>query len=126
MADSTNTQGQGNTQGQPQDNGSAGGNTTPAKLYPSKAECEANKPADATKNHKPFEVNKAGTVVGWLWARGYDNALALVARLDGYSASLGNSPAVTKEAVAAKLATFTDDELAAMGLSRKPVGKGKK
>jgi hypothetical protein len=30
---------------------------------------------------------------------------------------------VTKEAVAAKLAEFTDDELAAMGLSRKKGGK---
>jgi hypothetical protein len=123
MADNTNTQA---TQGQAQDNGSAGGNTTPAKLYQTKAEAEANKPADATKNHRVFEVAKSGTTAGFIWARGYDNALALVARLDGYSASLGNSPAVTKEAVAAKLATFTDDELAAMGLSRKPVGKGKK
>jgi hypothetical protein len=33
---------------------------------------------------------------------------------------------VTKEVVAAKLAQFTDDELVAMGLSRKPRKGGKK
>jgi hypothetical protein len=44
----------------------------------------------------------------------------------GNTTSLGNSAAVTKEAVAAKLSTFTDDELAAMGLSRKPAKGGKK
>jgi hypothetical protein len=40
--------------------------------------------------------------------------------------SLGTSAVVPKEAVAAKLATFTDDELAALGLSRKPAKGGKK
>jgi hypothetical protein len=122
MADSTNAQDQG-TQGQ--DQGSAT-DATSAKLYATRAEAESNKPADATKNHKVFEVSKAGATVGFIWARGYDNALALTARLDGYSASLGNTPAVTKEAVAAKLASFTDDELAAMGLSRKPQKGAKK
>jgi hypothetical protein len=62
--------------------------------------------------------------VGFIWARGYDNALAGVARHEGFAASLGGKTApVTKEAVAAKLATFSDEELAALGLSRK---KGKK
>jgi hypothetical protein len=95
------------------------------KLYATKAECEANKPTgDAPKSLKPFEVSKGGAVVGWLWARGYDNAVALVARRDGYTSSLGAKAApVTKEAVAAKLATFTDEELAAMGLSRKKAKK---
>jgi hypothetical protein len=32
----------------------------------------------------------------------------------------GQAAPVTKEAVAAKLTSFTDDELAALGLSRKP------
>src|SRR5262245_31460863 len=93
---------------------------TPAKLYASKAEAEAAKPTDATKNHKVYEMAKAGAVVGYLWARGYDNALALTARIDGYTASLGSSAPITKEAVLAKLATLSDAELTALGLSRAP------
>jgi hypothetical protein len=94
----------------------------PAKLYATRAEAEANKPTgDVPKSLKVFEVSKAGATVGFIWARGYDHALAVVARIDGYAVSLGGKTApVTKEAVAAKLAEFTDEELAAMGLSRKP------
>ena len=95
------------------------------KLYATRSEAEANKPADAPKSLKVFEVSKAGATVGYLWARGYDHGLACAARLDGYSVSLGNSAPVTKEAVAAKLAQFSDEELAALGLSRKSQ-KGKK
>jgi hypothetical protein len=100
--------------------GTSGEATTPCVLYATRSEAEANKPADATKNHRVFEVAKAGATVGFIWARGYDHGLAAMARKDGYSLSTGNSTPVTKEAVAAKLATFSDDELAAMGLSRKP------
>ena len=64
-------------------------------------------------------------MVGFMLGRGYDPCLAALARRDGYSVSSGHAP-VTKEAVAAKLATFTDDELAAMGLSRKSAKGGKK
>src|SRR5260370_20274449 len=97
---------------------------TAARLYATRAEAEANKPADAPKSLKPFEVLHNGTSKGWVLARGYDNALSSVARLDGYSVSTGGKTVpVTKDAVAAKLAEFTDDELASMGLSRK---KGKK
>ncbi len=60
---------------------------------------------------------KGGRVLG----RGYDHALAVVARIDGYSVSLGGKE-VTVEA-AAKLAVLSEDELAALGLRRK---KGKK
>src|SRR4051794_34042919 len=110
MTDTTNTttQDQG-TQGQ--DQGSAGGETAPAKLYAMKAEAEAAKPTDAPKSLKPFEVCKAGVSVGWVLARGYDHGLATVARIDGYTVSTGGTTApVTKEVVAAKLATFSDDE----------------
>jgi len=48
----------------------------PAKVYTTKAECEASKPADAPKGLRPFEVSKAGTVVGWINGRGYDHCLA--------------------------------------------------
>jgi hypothetical protein len=120
MADTT-TQDQG-TQGQVQDQGSAADATS--KMYATKADAEANKPADATKHHKPYEVSKGGAAVGWIWARGYDNALALTARIDGYTVSLGGKVApVTKEAVAARLAEFSDEDLAAMGLSRKKAEK---
>jgi hypothetical protein len=94
---------------------------TVAKVYATKAATEAAKPADAPKSLKPFEVFKAGVSVGWVLARGHDHGLATLARIDGYSLSTGTKTArVTKEAVAAKLVEFTDEELAAMGLSRKP------
>jgi hypothetical protein len=92
-----------------------------AKLYATKAEAEAARPADAPKSLKPFEVLHNGTSKGWVMARGYDNALSIVARIDGYTVSTGTKAApVTKEAVAAKLSEFTDDELRALGLTRKP------
>ena len=51
----------------------------------------------ATKSYKPYEVSKGGTVVGWIWARGYDNALALTARSEGYTVSTGKTKEVTKD-----------------------------
>src|ERR1700719_986857 len=93
---------------------------TPVKVYTTRQECETAKPSDAPKSLKVFEVAKAGTVVGFMLGRGYDPCLAALARKDGYTVSLGHSAPVTKEVVAAKLATFSDDELAAMGLARKP------
>jgi hypothetical protein len=62
---------------------------------------------------------------GWVLGRGYDHALACCAKLEGYSVSTGKPAApVTKEAVAAKLGEFSDEDLAALGLSRKK-GKAK-
>ena len=125
MDATTNVQDQG-TQGQVtqvQDQAGAGVDTAPAKLYPTKAEAEAAKPTDAPKSLKVFEVRKDGAVLGFMLSRGYDPCLAALARKDGYAVSLSTTPAVSKEAVAAKLVEFSDDELAAMGLSRK---KGKK
>jgi hypothetical protein len=130
MADNTNDQGTQDQGTQPQApdgaNGTAtatnGGadDTTPAKLYPTKAEAEADKPADAPKSVKPYEVFKHGAAVGWMLGRGYDPCLAALARKDGYTVSTGKATApVTKEAVTAKLADFTDDELLALGLRRK-------
>jgi hypothetical protein len=89
------------------------------KLYATKAEAEAAKPADAAKSLKPFEVLHNGTSKGWVLARGYDNALSIIARIDGYTVSTGQTKEVTKETVVAKLATFSDDELKALGLTRK-------
>jgi hypothetical protein len=137
MADNTNTttadQGQG-AQPQVQDNGKvkkSKKDTTPAKLYATKAEAQADKPANAPENLRPFEVMHNGISKGWVLARWTAHAIEQVARLDGYSASVGGGKEVTKDMVAAKLALFTDAELEAMGLSRKPTqpqptGKGKK
>jgi hypothetical protein len=98
--------------------------TETAKLYATKAEAEAAKPTEGKK--RLFAVAKDGGT-RWVWANGYDNSLALVARSLGYTVSQGSKSApVTKEAVVAKLAEFSDDELAALGLSRKPAKGGKK
>jgi hypothetical protein len=75
-----------------------------------------------TEGDATLRVSKAGAVVGWVNGRGYDHCLAQLARIDGYTVWLGAQfakIAATKEAVAAKLATFTDVELAAVRLSRK-------
>jgi hypothetical protein len=128
MDANTITQGQ----AQVQDNGTStngdgtADDTAPATLYPDKAAAEAARPTDAPKSLKPYEVSKNGTVVGWMLGRGYDPCLAQLARRDGYTVSTGIKQApVTKEAVASKLAEFTDAELAALGLTRKPQ-RGKK
>jgi hypothetical protein len=97
--------------------------TTPCVLHPTRSEAEAAKPSDAPKSPKVFEVRKDGAVLGFMLGRGYDPCLAALARKDGYAVSLGTTPAVTKEAVASKLAEFSDDEL---GLTRKPQRGGKK
>ena len=96
---------------------------TDAKLHATRADAEANKPIEGKK--RLLAVAKDGTT-RWVWANGYDHAIAIVAKADGYAASTGSTAPVTKEAVASKLAEFTDDGLAAMGLSRKPQRGGKR
>jgi hypothetical protein len=99
---------------------------TTAKLYATRAEAEANKPADLGKK-RLYCVTRPDGRTCWLWSDGYARAAHAVARADGYAVSLGGKVApVTKESVAAKLAEFTDDELAALGLSRKLAKGGKK
>jgi hypothetical protein len=63
--------------------------------------------------------NKGATRYSWAFTAG--NAVSNVARLDGYKAGIAEpkGQALTKERVAAKLAEFSDEELSAMGLSRK-------
>ncbi len=105
---------------------------TPTKVYPTKAEAEANKPSDASKAHRVYEVRKGGTTAGFLWARDYDNAISRVAKLDGYSARLGDGKAVTKDQLAAGLAAMSDADRAALlaaylpAPTPAPTGKGKK
>jgi hypothetical protein len=95
------------------------------KLYATREDAEKDKPAKAGKHAKVYTATKGGTVLGYIWANGYGDCNTWASRREGYVFSTGNSPAVTKEAVAAKLADFSDDELQALGLARKPQ-RGKK
>jgi hypothetical protein len=102
----------------------ANGEATPCTLYATRAETEANKPADAPKGMRPFEVSKGGVVIGWINARGYDHGLAMLARLDGYTVSTGAKTApVTKELVTAKVMEMSDDEFKALIAARKAAAK---
>jgi hypothetical protein len=95
---------------------------TPKKLYPSLAEAQAVKP-DSDKQ-RLYQVLKDGKSLGFAWANGVNDAVVVGAKAAGFSAGVAEpKAAVTKEAVLAKLGELTDEELAAMGLSRK---KGKK
>ena len=97
----------------------------PRKLFATREEALAAVPANPPKNTRAFEITVKGEVKGWILAIGYDPAISRAAQLDGYTVSTGTkTQPVTKEAVAAKLAEFSDDELLAMGLSRRKT-KGK-
>src|SRR3954447_9220250 len=92
----------------------------PRKLFATREEALAAVPANPPKNTRAFEITVKGEVKGWILAIGYDPAISRAAQLDGYMVSTGTkTQPVTKEAVASKLAEFSDEELAAMGLSRK-------
>lgn len=79
---------------------------------------------------KIFEIAHNGEGKGYLWAHSYDNALARAARMGGYAASLTSAPKISEAqlaaAVTSRLAMFSDEELAALGLSRKPAPKAVK
>jgi hypothetical protein len=100
------------------------------KLYDTLEAAKAEVPQG--KGGKPFQgrvyavKNAAGELAGFAWGNSVDGAIVTAARAAGWSAEVaepkGGGP-VTKERVAVKLAEFSDEELAEMGLSRK---KGKK
>lgn len=122
MSENTTTTGtQPTTQASPEANGKE---RTPKKLYPTLAEAQAVKP-DSDKQ-RVFQVLKDGQSVGFAWGNGVYDAIITAAKVAGYVAKVAEPKAggpVTKEKVAAKLAEFTEEELASMGLTRK---KGKK
>jgi hypothetical protein len=70
-------------------------------------------------------TNPAGREV-FTWGQSVDMAITNAARMDGYAARVaepkGGGP-LTKERVAAKLAEFTDEQLAELGLTRKKAKK---
>lgn len=108
-----------------QDNGGETDAGVPKTLFKTIEEANAAKPEGFDK-HRVFSVLRDGEVVGYAWARQPNAALAIAAKAHGYAASVSEKKTapVTKEVVAAKLASFSDEELAALGLSRKK-GKGK-
>ena len=93
-------------------------------IFPTLEEAQAVKPP--SDKFRVFKVTTPDGVERFAWAHSVNDALSLVSRADGWEAAVaepkGGGP-VTKEKVAARLAEFTDEELAVMGLSRK---KGKK
>jgi hypothetical protein len=99
----------------------AAGNKGPFK---SLEELKANPVAN--DHYKPFAVTDPAGETRYVYARDYNGAIATVARADGWTARTaepkGTGP-LTKERVAAKLAELSDEELAALGLTRK---KGRK
>jgi len=92
--------------------------------FPTLEACKAVQPP--SDKFRVYRVTSptGGEVFTWAWTG--DGALANAARADGYKAGVadpkGNGP-VTKEKVAAKLAEFTDEQLAELGLSRKKAKK---
>ncbi len=79
---------------------------------------------------RTYEVSKDGAVIGYTWGRGVYDAVCNAAHDAGYTAGVaepkkGGGP-VTKEKVASRLAEFTDEELAALGLNRKKPTKAQK
>lgn len=112
MADNTNVQDGGQTaQGQAAANGQAT-DDTPRKLYATRADAEADKPAKATKHSKVYEVAKGGAVQGFIWANGYADCGQWAARREGYAFSTGKTKEVTKDEVANFLAGMSDADRA--------------
>jgi hypothetical protein len=87
---------------------------------------EAKKVTPPSKKFKLYKVPRPDGTKAYSWAWTGDAARSNVAKADGYGAELaepkGFGPLTKERAtafVAARLADFTDEELAAMGLSRK-------
>jgi hypothetical protein len=76
-------------------------------------------------NFRVFTVTDEDGKQVYAWGQSGDNAIAVAARAAGWKAEVAEPKgnALTKDRVAAKLAEFTDEELAAMGLTRKKVKK---
>lgn len=93
------------------------------KFYATREECEPNRPESAKSDAwKVYAVTRPNGETVYLWAFTGIQAVNDVARLDGYTASAAAKRApVSKADVVAKLRMFTDEELAAMGLSRRTV-----
>ncbi len=71
-------------------------------FYDTREECEANRPEAAKADAwEPYCVTKEGRKTVWFWAVGSVNALAVIAKFDGYAASKAGKPRVgmSKQAV---------------------------
>jgi hypothetical protein len=94
------------------------------QVFPTLDDARACKPE--SERLREFEVFEDDKSRGFVWAGSVNEALVVLARQDGYSAKVAEPKAggpFTKEKVAARLGDFTDEELAAMGLSRKKAKK---
>jgi hypothetical protein len=108
--------------------------TAPAKpkLYGTRAEADAAKPANAPKRIKLFEVLQHGKSLGFIWTDGHAGAIVVAAREAGYTATLADKKGggfFTREMLAGRVAALRDEELAEMGLvrgSKLPNRNGKK
>ncbi len=103
----------------PETNGTTKAKKDAKVLFPTMDEAKA---AGGTDKQRIYEIVEAGSVVGYTWANGVNDALAVAAKVAGFSAGVAETKTggpVTKEKVASRLADFTDEELAALGLSRK-------
>ena len=88
------------------------------ELFPTLDAAQAVKPEGGKQ--RVFEVFKGAASLGFTWGSNVNDAIVTAARTEGFAAkAAGGKAPVTKERVAEKLAEFTDEELAAMGLSRK-------
>lgn len=88
------------------------------ELFPTLDEAQTAKPQGGKQ--RVFEVFKGATSLGFTWGSNVNDAIVNAARTEGFAAKAADGKApVTKERVVAKLAEFTDEELAEMGLSRK-------
>ncbi len=99
----------------------------PRKLFATREEATSAIPANPPAATRPFLISKGDEELGWILAISYDSAISRAAAIEGYTATLGTPRGrqqVTPEVIKAKLATFSDEELAAMGLTRAVPGAG--
>jgi hypothetical protein len=105
---------------------------TPAKLHATRDEANAAKPSSAPARIKLFEVLQHGKSLGFVWTDGHAGAIVVAARAAGYTSTLADKKGgglFTRQMLAGRLATLSDEELSELGLvrgSKLPDRKGKK
>lgn len=95
-------------------------------LFPTLEEAQGTPAPEGTKL-RIYQIFQDGVSLGFTWGSSPEVAIAGAARIKGFTASVAEpKAAVTKDLIASRLASFSDEELAALGLSRKTEKKGKK
>jgi hypothetical protein len=81
---------------------------------------------------KLFEMLQHGKSLGFVWTDGHAGAIVVAARAAGYTSTLADKKGggfFTREMLAGRLATLSDEELSELGLvrgSKQPERKGGK